>query len=111
MDWGTDGRLIAALSPWTALHLLQAENQSNLEAVHKLPAHLLVASTVFIFSPLHAGPTTHIQPLGTGSRLIPPALKTLLEKVFIPPRPHQVFLSLWFTPIHILPSLRLSLLL
>lgn len=25
-----------------------------------------------------------------------------------PPRPHQVFLSLWFTPIHILPSLRLS---
>lgn len=73
-----DRRLPYRLSPWTALHLLQAENQGNLGGCPQLPAHLPVCFHRLHLLSSRGGPATHVQPLGTGPRLISPALKTLL---------------------------------
>ena len=73
-----DRQLPHRLSPWTALHLLQAENQSNLGGCPQLPAHLPVCfHSLHLFS-WRGGPATHVQPLGTRACLVSPALKMLL---------------------------------
>lgn len=46
-----DRRLPHCLSPWMALHLLQAESQGNLGGCPQPPPTCLFAFTVFIFSP------------------------------------------------------------